>query len=93
MTATLTRPSLADIEAAFEALDPRDQIGLLDRLALSAGLELDLDDLAQQSAEASFLNPSEIEGEVSRLLWLHHSEPYYHLRDRYLAYAFRGDQP
>lgn len=93
MTATLTRPSLADIEAAFKSLGPREQFWMLDKLASIAGLELDLDDLARQSAEASFMGPRSIGQEVSRLLWLHHAEPYHEMRDKYLAYAFRGDQP
>lgn len=40
MTTTLTRPSLADIEAAFEALDAEGKFYLLDHLADKAGADL-----------------------------------------------------
>lgn len=87
---TLTRPSLADIEAAFEAVGPREQFWLLDKLAGIAGLELDLDDLARQSARNEWTENS-MQREVDQLLFSHRIEPYHQMRDKYLAYAFRGE--
>lgn len=91
MTTTLSRPSLADIVSAFEALGPREQFWMLDKLASIAGLELDLDDLAQQSAENTVLCTLNAQGEVDQLLFNHRPEPYHELRDKSLAHAFKTD--
>ena len=79
--------TLASQTAWFEALGPREQFWMLDKLASIAGLELDLDDLARQSAEASFLNPTAIDREINYLLLNDCAGPRHEMRDKYLEYA------
>lgn len=85
--------TLATQTAWFEALGPREQFWMIDKYCETAGLELDLEDLARQVVEnTAGLRRIDMQNEIDWLLWKHRSEPYPEMRDKYLEYALRDKE-